>query len=72
MTPDEFTAALMAIRWSQRHLAKILECDTNMPTRWARGNAQIPAGLAAWLRDLADYHKAVGMPFGASGGHSQV
>jgi hypothetical protein len=62
MTPDEFTEALDTIGWSKKHLARILGCDSNLPTRWARGHAQIPAGLAEWLRALADFHKAVGMP----------
>jgi hypothetical protein len=62
MTPYEFTEALDTIGWSKKHLARILGCDSNMPTRWARGEARIPDGLAVWLFGLAGYHKSVGVP----------
>jgi hypothetical protein len=38
-------------------LATLLACDTNLPTRWARGTAPVPASLASWLADLARYHR---------------
>jgi hypothetical protein len=50
MTPEEFTAALTRLGWSQRYLAQLLSCDTNLPTRWARGVAPIPAAISKWLR----------------------
>ena len=62
MTGTQFTEALRTIGWSQRHLAKILGCDTNMPTRWERGEVEVPAGLTVWLRGLAGYHRTAGVP----------
>lgn len=55
MTPTQFTAALATLGWSQRHLASLLECDTNLPTRWARGDAAIPPSIARWLTVLAAF-----------------
>lgn len=57
MTPSQFTEALATIGWSQRHLAELLRCDTNLPTRWASGRATVPKPIAAWLGDIARYHE---------------
>ncbi len=62
MTPAEFTASLDALGWSQRHLARLLECDTNMPTRWARGTVQVPPSIAEWLEQLVWHHECYGVP----------
>ena len=62
MTPAQFTAALATIGWSQRHLATLLACDTNLPTRWATGRAAVPPALAAWLGKLAECHRRHAVP----------
>lgn len=48
---------LAALHWTQRGLAGILDCDEGQVRRWARGAAEIPADVAAWLRQLASFHK---------------
>lgn len=53
MTPDRFAACLKTLGWSQRHLASLLACDTNLPTRWAAGRAAIPESIAKWLERCA-------------------
>jgi hypothetical protein len=53
MTPARFLECLDALGWSQRYLAWQLECDTNLPTRWARGTAPVPPAIAAWLEASA-------------------
>lgn len=62
MTPDVFRATLATLGWSQRHLAYLLACDTNLPTRWATGRATIPPSIAAWLKELVRYHYAHPVP----------
>lgn len=57
MTPDRFAAALETLGWTQRHLARLLRCDTNMPGRWAKGAAAIPPTIAAWLERLVGAHQ---------------
>jgi transcriptional regulator with XRE-family HTH domain len=56
MTPAEFTAALTALGWSQRHLALLLGCSTNLPTWWARGEIEVPPSIAKWLAKLVAFH----------------
>lgn len=55
MTGDQFIAALATLGWSQRHLAMLLGCDTNLPTRWATGRVEVPPSIAAWLAMLSAY-----------------
>lgn len=62
MTPTRFRACLEALGWSQRHLSTLLACDTNLPTRWARGVAQVPPGVAAWLDALASHAETMPPP----------
>lgn len=62
MSPGQFAAALAEIGWSQRHLAMLLRCDTNLPTRWANGRAAVPKPIAEWLSDLARYHERHPVP----------
>ena len=57
LTPAEFSAALASLGWSQRHLVSLLECDTNLPTRWARGTAVIPPSIGKWLDRLVACHE---------------
>lgn len=62
MTGAEFAAALNTIGWSQRHLAELLGCDTNLPTRWTRGDAAVPKPIQAWLAKLAAAHRSLPPP----------
>lgn len=62
MTPLAFSAALETLGWSQRHLAALLRCDTNLPTRWGRGEAPIPPSIARWLEALARCHERLPVP----------
>ncbi|WP_018261868.1 hypothetical protein [Methylobacterium sp. WSM2598] len=56
MTPDRFRECLGLLRWSQRGLAETLECDDRLVRRWASGEAEIPASVAAWLETLGQAH----------------
>ena len=62
MSPSQFTEALGVLGWSQRHLAVLLRCDTNLPTRWSRGTAAIPEVIADWLEALVYAHRYHGVP----------
>lgn len=62
MTPEEFVAALQRIGWSQRQLVALLECDTNLATRWSRGTAAIPPSIAHWLQRVAACHERNPVP----------
>lgn len=64
MTPARFHEALASLRWTQRGLAAILECDDRLVRRWASGEADIPASVAAWLETLAQCHEATPPPTG--------
>ncbi len=56
MTPAEFSAALSHIGWSQRHLARQLQCDDKMVRRWATGALAIPPSIARWLDRVVGCH----------------
>ena len=62
MPPDEFAAALSAIGWTRRGLAKRLGMSAGGVDAWAAGRASIPPELAAWLRAHAAFHKALPLP----------
>jgi plasmid maintenance system antidote protein VapI len=64
MTPDRLRTALASLRWTQRGLAAILECDDRIVRRWIDGQADIPASVAAWLETLAQCHEAAPPPQG--------
>lgn len=64
MTGDRLIEALVALRWTQRGLASLLECDDRLVRRWAAGEADIPASVAAWLEALAQCHEAAPPPQG--------
>lgn len=64
MTPARFNECLASLRWTQRGLAAILECDDRLIRRWAGGQADIPASVAAWLETLAQAHDAIPPPQG--------
>jgi hypothetical protein len=55
---------LAALRWTQRGLAAILECDDRLIRRWAADQAPIPASVAAWLETLAKVHEELPPPQG--------
>jgi ribosome-binding protein aMBF1 (putative translation factor) len=56
MTSAEFSTALQAIGWSQRHLARMLECDDKMVRRWATGALAVPPSIGKWLNRLVACH----------------
>lgn len=57
MTPAEFSAALAAIGWSERYLARQLACDKKLVQRWSGGSAPIPPPIARWLDRIAGCHE---------------
>ena len=62
MTPSEFSGALATIGWSHRQLVALLECDTNLATRWSRGTAEVPPAIAKWLAKLVACHERHPVP----------
>ncbi|EJC75075.1 hypothetical protein Rleg10DRAFT_3633 [Rhizobium leguminosarum bv. trifolii WSM2012] len=62
MTPARFTECLLCIRWTPINLASALQCDLSWVEAMEVGNAEVPAGLAAWLETLARCHEAAGIP----------
>jgi len=62
MTPDRLRECLSLLRWTQRGLAEVLECDDRLVRRWASGGAEIPASVAAWLETLHACHLSAGPP----------
>jgi hypothetical protein len=62
MTPDQFTAGLQTIGWSQRQLVALLGCDTILATRWSRGTAAIPPRIERWLTKLVACHERNPVP----------
>jgi hypothetical protein len=49
MTPLRFLECVAALGWTRSYLARLLHCDTNLPARWAGGQAIVPQRIAAWL-----------------------
>ncbi|MDE2103946.1 MAG: hypothetical protein KGL39_42310 [Patescibacteria group bacterium] len=64
MTPARFSECLDQIGWSRRYLATLLDCDHNLPARWATGQAPVPRAVAAWLERLARCHARAPVPVG--------
>jgi ribosome-binding protein aMBF1 (putative translation factor) len=58
MTPTRFRECLTLLRWSQRGLADALQRDESMIRKMARGAADIPGDLAAWLERRAEAMRA--------------
>ena len=56
MTPTDLSAALAALGWSQRELARQLGVAESSVRQWMTGKSRVRADLAAWLLDLARYH----------------
>jgi hypothetical protein len=53
MTADELNAALDILGWTPRTLAAALNVDSRNPRRWSGGNEPVPAGIAAWVGQMA-------------------
>ena len=64
MTADRLRECLDLLRWSQRGLADALKCDDRIVRRWASGDAEIPASVAAWLETLGKIHAELPPPTG--------
>lgn len=62
MHPFELKRALDALRWSQRGLADVLDCDDRLVRRWISGDFTIPEEIAEWLTDLAALHSTLPPP----------
>jgi hypothetical protein len=62
MTPARFNECLLHIRWTPINLASALQCDLSWVEVSEAGNIDVPAGLAAWLETLAQFHEAAGVP----------
>ena len=52
MAPERFVACLTMLGWSHRHIVGLLRCDTNLATRWSRGQAPVPPSIEVWLEAL--------------------
>ena len=57
MTPAEFESALQAIGWSHRHVARLLDCDVDIPIRWGKGIVEVPSSIGRWLAGLERVHR---------------
>ncbi len=53
MTPTRLRDAIACLGWTQRGLARMLDCDERMVRRWTAGSGPIPSEIAAWLDRLA-------------------
>jgi hypothetical protein len=62
MSPDQLRDALGALRWSQRGLAEILECDDRLVRRWIGGEMTVPPDVAEWLLELSNLHTSLPPP----------
>ena len=56
MTPADLSAALAALGWSQRELARQLGVAESSVRQWLTGKSRMRPDLLAWLLDLARYH----------------
>lgn len=54
MTPTRLRECLALLRWSQRGLADALGMDEARVRKMARGAADVPGELAAWLERRAE------------------
>ena len=57
-----FHLYLQAIGWTGRELVRRLHCDTNLPTRWKEGRAEIPKPIMDWLGALAGWRDVAPIP----------
>lgn len=58
MTPDDLDRALHTIRWTPDILARALECDVSLVHAWLDGNAELPMKTGAWIKIVAEHHRA--------------
>ena len=58
MTPAELAAALNVLGWTPSTLAVQLGMNERQARRWRDGENRVPKQVAAWLADLAAYHRA--------------
>jgi len=54
MTPDDFTAALIALAWKQADFCRKTGVTKQTPSRWANGLTPIPLWVAAYLGAMQD------------------
>jgi len=66
MTPDRLRECLTALHWSQRGLGDILGVQERQVRRWATGEYDMPAQIAAWIERAAEWHEANPAPSRAS------
>lgn len=57
MTPTRLREVLDALHWSQRDLADLLSCNERLVRRWAAGQADVPAAVAAWVETRLTDHQ---------------
>ncbi len=55
MTPDRLRECLVALHWSQRGLATILNRQEGTVRQWARGAVRVPDDVAAWLEIMGKH-----------------
>lgn len=70
ITPEQFTAALESLGWSQAVFARKAGLDKNTPSRWAGARTPIPAWVSSYLGamlDLKDLHARYLDPAGPEG-----
>jgi hypothetical protein len=53
---------LEQIGWTRHRLARELDCDKNLPIRWARGDVGVPKLVVKWLTRLATAHERIPKP----------
>ncbi|MCI2809544.1 hypothetical protein [Eoetvoesiella caeni] len=49
MTPEEFTAALIALNWKQNDFCRMAGVNKITPIRWVKGEVPIPGWVPKFL-----------------------
>lgn len=49
MTPDEFSAALIALDWKQNDFCRMAGLNKSTPSRWVTGDSPIPDWVPKFL-----------------------
>ena len=65
MTPDEFTAALTALRWKQNDFCRMAGVNKSTPSRWVAGDVPIPEWVPRFLgmaQEVKRLHDAYVIP----------
>ena len=68
MTPTGLREILDELRWSQRDLAALVDCNERLARRWAAGAAPVPALIAQWLEERVRLHRTMPPPVWKSRG----